>query len=677
MDKVIKLNSKQGGGFTATNNLVDFDIPPDGAYDLSRSYVNLVCNVTDPALGDWGEPQAAAAVNTNLLTNYLVKYADIAATPSVPVMRPQIEWIDADRLSLYNAALVKNCSMDTERQGSLEDIRRVDVLRQNLNEYVLTEEQKRSLEYSSIRQLADVNKQVSSLFTEVNSTGDVRSRALTTRIPIKLNQLFELGNVAKFPADKMGKVRMHLELNLDKIRVAYYSNFPQFSSFQALVDTNNPPQYYGPKYYYTDDRYITPAGNVDSLTSYTVLNHEFPFYVGQLVRISGKFTNATAVAAKYCNQNMDDDAAAQVFAITHANLPPDAGNVAYTAFQLTLAGANLTEACDIVIAGLVEGTPITETVRLPANTHDRATGQYFQSVSSITKLAGPNPNNAGLNNATITIGYSGNAIKSSFGVIKSVAVNDADAATNPSRTVVTFDTDIGDFSNATAGSISLDDLYCNPQTAVSLPIYGTIKVEMAELVLHKLGNPGKTPNKLQYMSFSTEQFTTTLQQNFQRMFQLEPEAVNVLIMFPSGNADLFSNMTTFTADLAGGSRYQIDKFRLRLDNDDLMNRNVKPYDPLYYDRLNMTFMNMGYKLRNVHEWASRIWLDPQLNPETQRDTYNVTANQKNGALRSLIISNPVPATKQEKQLQVNIDCKANYGIEKLCLFKQVMRSVGL
>lgn len=677
MDKVIKLNSKQGGGFTATNNLVDFDIPPDGAYDLSRSYVNLVCNVTDPAIATWGGPQATAIANTNLLTNYLVKYAAIAATPSVPVMRPQIEWIDADRLSLYNAALVKNCSMDTERQGSLEDIRRVDVLRQNLNEYVLTEEQKRSLEYSSIRQLADINKQVGSLFTEVNSTGDVRSRALTTRIPIKLNQLFELGNVAKFPADKMGKVRMHLELNLDKIRVAYYGNLPQLSSFDALVDGAAAPPYYGLKYYYTDDRYITPGGNVNTLTSYTVLNHEFPFYVGQLVRISGKFTDATTVAGKYCNQAMANQTGVQVFAITHANLPPDAPNAAYTAFRITLTGANLTEACQIVIAGFCEGSPITETVHIPIGGHDAATGQYFQSVSSITKLAGANPNNAGHNNATILIGYGVNAIKASFGVINSVAINDATAA-NPLKTVVTFDTNIGDFSNATAGSISLDDLYCNPQTAVHLPMYGAIKVEMAELVLHKLGNPGKTPNKLQYMSFSTEQFTTTAQQNFQRMFQLEPEAVNVLIMFPSGNADLFSNMTTEEAALAGGSRYQIDKFRLRLDNDDLMNRNVKPYDPLYYDRLNMTFMNMGYKLRNVHEWASRIWLDPQLNPDTAADSYNSVPERKLGALRSLIISNPVPATKQEKQLQVNIDCiTAAYGISKLCLFKQVMRSVGL
>ena len=46
MDKVIKINSRQGGPFSATNNLVDFDIAPDGTYDLTDSYINLVCRIT-------------------------------------------------------------------------------------------------------------------------------------------------------------------------------------------------------------------------------------------------------------------------------------------------------------------------------------------------------------------------------------------------------------------------------------------------------------------------------------------------------------------------------------------------------------------------------------------------------------------------------------------------------
>ena len=52
MDKVIKINSRQGGPFTKTNNLVDFDIQPDGTYDMTDSFVNLVANITDAEEGN-------------------------------------------------------------------------------------------------------------------------------------------------------------------------------------------------------------------------------------------------------------------------------------------------------------------------------------------------------------------------------------------------------------------------------------------------------------------------------------------------------------------------------------------------------------------------------------------------------------------------------------------------
>ena len=46
MNKVIKISSSQGGSFTKTNNLVDFEFG-DGVYDLSKSYVSLMCSVSE------------------------------------------------------------------------------------------------------------------------------------------------------------------------------------------------------------------------------------------------------------------------------------------------------------------------------------------------------------------------------------------------------------------------------------------------------------------------------------------------------------------------------------------------------------------------------------------------------------------------------------------------------
>ena len=41
------------------------------------------------------------------------------------------------------------------------------------------------------------------------------------RVPIKLSHLFELGNMTKYPAVKMGKTRVHTESNLDKVKIIY------------------------------------------------------------------------------------------------------------------------------------------------------------------------------------------------------------------------------------------------------------------------------------------------------------------------------------------------------------------------------------------------------------------------------------------------------------------------
>ena len=40
MDRVMKISSNQSGGaITATKNLVDFDLPSNMVYDLSKSYM--------------------------------------------------------------------------------------------------------------------------------------------------------------------------------------------------------------------------------------------------------------------------------------------------------------------------------------------------------------------------------------------------------------------------------------------------------------------------------------------------------------------------------------------------------------------------------------------------------------------------------------------------------------
>ena len=106
MDKVMKINSRQGGPFAATNNLVDFDIPGDGTYDMTNSFVNLVANVANVVEGTTPGARPTAA-------------------PSVYVNR--LYWDDDGKLgagtapdSVHNVSMVKNCSWSTELQAPLK-----------------------------------------------------------------------------------------------------------------------------------------------------------------------------------------------------------------------------------------------------------------------------------------------------------------------------------------------------------------------------------------------------------------------------------------------------------------------------------------------------------------------------------------------------------------------------
>ena len=111
MNKIIKLNSKQGGPFSKgnSNNLLDFDIPGNGTYDLSSSYLNLVGTVS-------GLVSAQATLLNGNITGYPSAYKVV------------INHANASR-SIYNVSLIKNCRLTSEFKGSLEDIRRVDILK--------------------------------------------------------------------------------------------------------------------------------------------------------------------------------------------------------------------------------------------------------------------------------------------------------------------------------------------------------------------------------------------------------------------------------------------------------------------------------------------------------------------------------------------------------------------
>lgn len=511
MDKVIKINSRQGGPFSATNNLVDFDIAPDGTYDLTDSYINLVCRITGV-----GENASAAAAN------------------KTGGMYPLRVALGKDPRAAYNVAMVKNCSISSELQGQLEDIRRVDVLRSNLNEYTLSNEQKNSDGYKSIRQLQTRNNQYVNLFQEIHKSGEVNSRMVNARIPIPFSQLFELGRLTQYPAQAMGKTRVHLELNIDKLQVLEGANA---AGIDVTISTN---------WVALSNNTAAAVAIAQLVGTNPVREDDFPYFVGQTVKVSG-----------------------------------------------TVAAA-----------------PVG-----PPNQNGPQSG--YGIITSIEWSATSVP----------TVNFSGDL---SYQIPAAAAPG---AATPATFSAIVIE--------------PLDAVLTNAK----------IEICQAEIVLRRLSNAVKPPSQLNYMTWSTEEYTTDAQLNFQRMFQLEPEAVNVLLMFPdpSNGGDILSNHS------------HAQSFRMRLNNDDLTDRDIKLYqgngfsavhDPLHYDRLNMTLQNAGYPLGCLQEQN----LDATEQPNT------------NANYPLLIVGNPVPQTQNEKLLQFNM-ISATTGLSRLNLYKQCMRSI--
>tara|TARA_S200002703_G_scaffold65493_2_gene56573 strand:- start:8204 stop:9691 length:1488 start_codon:yes stop_codon:yes gene_type:complete len=177
----------------------------------------------------------------------------------------------------------------------------------------------------------------------------------------------------------------------------------------------------------------------------------------------------------------------------------------------------------------------------------------------------------------------------------------------------------------------------------------SLEINLAEIVLKRVGNPVGV-DQIDYETFSTEQTNGLSQTSFQNLYQCEADATNVLIAFPDAETDIIS------------SNNDINSFRIRINNEDATDREVTVDDPLYYDRLNMTFGSMGYRLKNLTQ---------NYGNSTTNDYGSVYDDAET---KTVVIANPLFQTEREKQLQVNIEAGGG-GVKKLTLFKQRPRTM--
>lgn len=172
-------------------------------------------------------------------------------------------------------------------------------------------------------------------------------------------------------------------------------------------------------------------------------------------------------------------------------------------------------------------------------------------------------------------------------------------------------------------------------------------INKVEIVLKKYNNPLPLVPSLNYRTFTTEEVNGFAIGTYSKMFYLEPECVNLFILFPQ---TLENGILSIKDPLM--------TYRLRVDNVDLTNRDILVDSPLYYDRINMTFNNAGndFKLKNLQMTNNPAFIGADMN-------------------KLMMICSPVPPTQKEKLLQVSIT--ASKAIPRMILFKQCLRSVNL
>lgn len=225
---------------------------------------------------------------------------------------------------------------------------------------------------------------------------------------------------------------------------------------------------------------------------------------------------------------------------------------------------------------------------------------------------------------------------------------------------------------ANYSDISLEETDTLPNPAPALQI-ALVECNVAEVINSKM----QKINELTYTTWGCEEYSCGDQQFVSKVFILEPNCVNCLVMVVGARGSPLSN------------NIDIESYRLRVGGEDVTDRDVrvqlinanaafnKNYfdETLHYDQIMRTFANSGgLPLKNYSQVA--------MSRDGQSNVIYTSLNQADGgkygveANRLIVLATPTPMTVGTKEFQVNINCRQDGTIENLIVFKQLVRTVS-
>jgi len=254
-ENIVRIQANQVGPFTSTNNIADINISGGQVIDMTRSYVevelrSVYANTGDGANGTYN-----------------------------PVVTTQG---NGDGIC-YDVQMIRNCRLQSQNQGHLEEINRVDVLRTGLNNLTLSRDEQNSLNHLGISQVRNNGDQRYGPFIDAVSSGNIKSTQKVPRVKIPMKQLFGLGEVSQLDLNRTGDLNMRLELEIPTVTLegtnfnGLASGTPASSTGQVTAETITQA---------TNNRNVVLTNKYENL-------HNLPFWVNQFVKLTGTGTFAT------------------------------------------------------------------------------------------------------------------------------------------------------------------------------------------------------------------------------------------------------------------------------------------------------------------------------------------------------------------------------------------------
>jgi len=299
-ENIIRIQANQVGPFTSTNNIVDINIPGGQVIDMTRSYIEVELRSSYAHTG----PQAAISINGT--------YNPVITTTAA-----------GDGIA-YDVQMIRNCRLQSQNQGHLEEINRVDVLRTGLNNLTMSRDEQTSLNHLGVAQVRNNGNQRYGPFIDAVSEGDIKSTQRVPRAKIPMKQLFGLGEVSQLDLNRTGDLNMRLELNIPTI------DFDP-ANYNGAVDGN----------LVDSTGQVTAASIVEATNNKDVVLtnkyenlHNLPFWVNQYIKLEGDTGNFVAGTGQYqVIQSITHDPATGTVTLTLPNNILQAGE--------TLANTNV------------------------------------------------------------------------------------------------------------------------------------------------------------------------------------------------------------------------------------------------------------------------------------------------------------------------------------------------